>query len=142
MATRASIKIIDNVGNFVCNIYHHYDGYPEYLGNKLLKLSYGSFTNGIQMKSNGSRPELGEMFNGFGCYVATLVSRLKESPGMVYLHSAEEYGERWEDYLYEIIEKPDESGVDIFVYTDYNNGEKKLVKDVLNEVEEFYNGSK
>ena len=38
MATRASIKISDCDGNFIANIYHHYDGYPEGLGQKLIDI--------------------------------------------------------------------------------------------------------
>jgi hypothetical protein len=47
MATRASIKFSDKDGNFIANIYHHYDGYPEYLGNVLLELTSGEVVNGL-----------------------------------------------------------------------------------------------
>jgi hypothetical protein len=36
MATRASIKISNSDGSFVANIYHHYDGYPEALGARVM----------------------------------------------------------------------------------------------------------
>jgi len=58
MATRASIKISDSNGNFVANIYHHYDGYPEGLGAKLIEIcDSGKIVNGLTLAP-------GKKFNG------------------------------------------------------------------------------
>jgi len=115
MATRASIKFSDNNGNFIANVYHHYDGYPEYLGKKLVELTEAPITNGISMKSDGTRPVLGEIFNGMGCLVASVIAKLKEEPGMVYLYTEDDFGECGEDYLYEVIENSEGTGVEVFV---------------------------
>jgi hypothetical protein len=48
MATRASIKISNSDGSFVANIYHHYDGYPEALGARLIEIcDSGVMVNGL-----------------------------------------------------------------------------------------------
>jgi len=102
MATRASIKISDCDGNFIANIYHHYDGYPEGLGQKLIDIcDSGKFVNGL---SAGS----GKQFNGFNDLACSIVFELKEHSGngRVYLNTEDDFGECGEDYLYEIIENP------------------------------------
>jgi hypothetical protein len=114
MATRASIRFRDNEGNFVANIYHHYDGYPGYLGNKLREIiDGGPIENGIS-----GRPVLGEFFNGFGCLVASVVTKLKTSPGNVYLYTEREFGNVFEDYVYDVVQNDAEDGVHIFVSDD------------------------
>ena len=102
MATRASIKISDCDGNFIANIYHHYDGYPEYLGQKLIDIcNSGKLVNGL---SAGQ----GKAFNGFSDLACSIVFELKEHSGngRVYLNTEDDFGECGEDYLYEIIENP------------------------------------
>jgi len=118
MATRASIRFIDNEGNFVANIYHHYDGYPGYLG-KVLKeiIDGGSIGNGIS-----GRPVLGEFFNGFGCLVASVVAKLKTSPGNVYLYTEKDFGNVHEDFVYDVVENAEGNGVHVFVSN--NSGEE------------------
>jgi len=118
MATRASIRFIDNGGNFVANIYHHYDGYPGYLG-KVLKeiIDGGSIGNGIS-----GRPVLGEFFNGFGCLVASVVAKLKTSPGNVYLYTERDFGNVHEDFVYDVVENAEGNGVHVFVSN--NSGEE------------------
>jgi hypothetical protein len=114
MATRASIRFRDNEGNFVANIYHHYDGYPGYLGNVLKEIiNGGPIENGIS-----GRPVLGEFFNGFSCLVASVVAKLKISPGNVYLYTEREFGNVYEDYVYDVIQNDTEDGVHIFVSDD------------------------
>jgi hypothetical protein len=139
MATRASIKLSDSNGNFVANIYHHYDGYPEYLGNVLLELTSGEVVNGL---TAGKNQVLGETFNGTSCLFATLVARLKQVPGQVYLHTEDDFGRCHEDYLYEVIENTEGDGVGVFVKN--IEGEWEFVKDVLdrvsgNDVDKFGN---
>ena len=115
MATRASIKFSDNQGNFIANVYHHWDGYPEYLGAKLLELTTTPITQGIKIKPGNVYPALGEVFNGMGCLVASVVAKLKTEPGSVYMYSERDYGECGENYLYEVIENSEGNGVEVFV---------------------------
>jgi hypothetical protein len=126
MATRASIKFSDKEGNFIANVYHHYDGYPEYLGKKLIELTTAPIEDGISLP----RPALGETFNGMGCLVASVIAKLKDAPGMVYLYTEDDFGNCGEDYLYEVVENSDGTGVEVFV--DMNlDGELELVKEIL-----------
>jgi hypothetical protein len=75
MATRASIKISDSDGNFIANIYHHYDGYPEGLGAKLIEIcDSGKIVNGLNVGA-------GKQFNGFNDLVCSIVFELKEHSG-------------------------------------------------------------
>ena len=128
MATRASIKFSDKDGNFIANVYHHYDGYPEYLGKKLVELTTAPIKNGLSLP----RPVLGEVFNGMGCLVASVIAKLKERPGMVYLYTENDFGDCGEDYLYEVIENSEGTGADVFV--ENLDGEFQLVKEVLEQV--------
>jgi len=132
MATRASIKFSDNEGNFIANVYHHYDGYPEYLGQKLVDLTTAPITNGLTMKPDGSRPVLGEVFNGMGCLVASVISQLKGQPGMVYLYTKDDFGQCNEDYLYEVIENSEGTGAKVFVKN--MEDEWEFVEDILERV--------
>jgi hypothetical protein len=127
MATRASIRFTDNKGNFVANIYHHYDGYPGYLGNKLKEIiDGGPIENGIS-----GRPVLGEFFNGFGCLVASVVAELKTTPGNVYLYTEKDFGNVHEDFVYDVVENAEGNGVDVFVSND-SGEEWHNLEDVLN----------
>ena len=114
MATRASIKFVDKEGNFLANVYHHYDGYPQYLGTKLFELIEGDMVNGL----SGGMNVLGEHFNGMGCLVASVVAMLKTAPGNVYLYSEKDFGNVGEDYLYEVVEYDNGDGVFITVSND------------------------
>ena len=89
MATRAIIRIAEREEGVTFNehpknihtqIYHHYDGYPEYLGvtlaNYLSDISVVnglSGTFGVEEKNNVNKPEA----NGLGCLAAQLVCHLK-----------------------------------------------------------------
>ena len=132
MATRASIKFSDKDGNFIANVYHHYDGYPEYLGQKLVDLTTAPVTNGLTMKPDGTRHVLGEVFNGIGCLVASVVAQLKEQPGMVYLYTEDDFGQCGEDYLYEVIENSESTGAKVFVQN--MEGDWEFVEEVLERV--------
>jgi hypothetical protein len=138
MATRASIKFTDNQGSFIANVYHHYDGYPEYLGRVLTELTAAPIQNGLTLKRgpNGepTRGVLGEVFNGMGCLVASVIAKLKDQPGSVYLYTEADWGECGEDYLYEVVENSEGTGVEVLVSG--NNGdplefEWEFVSDVL-----------
>ena len=132
MATRASIKFSDKNGNFIANVYHHYDGYPEYLGNELLKLTEGRMTSGVSLRKDGSRPLLGESFNGMGCLVASVIAKLKTEVGNVYLYTEDDFGGCGEEYLYEVIENSEGTGAKVFVKN--MEGEWEFVKDILERV--------
>ena len=134
MATRASIKISDSEGRFVANIYHHYDGYPEALGARLIEICDGSIVNGL---SSGQQ---GKTFNGFDDLACSVVFELKGETGngRVYLHAEGDFGQCGEDYLYEIVENPNGGAPLILVMNPFNNNEPELVSDVLNRTEELY----
>ena len=129
MATRASIIFKDVEGNFLANVYKHYDGYPEYLGEELLKLTSGKIVNGLTMKPDGVHHVLGEMFNGMGCLVASVIAKLKDQPGDVYLCPEVDYGNCGEDYLYEVIENNEGTGAVVFIKN--MDGEWDFLESVL-----------
>ena len=130
MATRASIKISDCDGNFIANIYHHYDGYPEGLGAKLVEIcDSGTIVNGLSMGRSGKQ------FNGFNDLACSIVLELKEhsGDGRVYLNTEDDYGKCGEDYLYEIVENPAMRQSPL-VLVENMNGETELVQDILDRV--------
>ena len=134
MATRASIKISNSNGSFVANIYHHYDGYPEALGARLIEICDGSIVNGL---SSGQQ---GKTFNGFDDLACSVVFELKGETGngRVYLHAEDDFGQCGEDYLYEIVENPKGGAPLILVMNPFNGNEPELVSDVLDRTEELY----
>jgi hypothetical protein len=128
MATRASIKFKDRDGRFIANVYHHYDGYPSYLGSKLLELTNGKLVNGIPINPTE------RVFNGFGCLVASVIEGLKDRAGGVYLYGEDEYGGVGEEYLYEVVES--KNGCQVLVKSLHSmeamvDGEFVPVEDVL-----------
>ena len=134
MATRASIKISNSDGGFVANIYHHYDGYPEALGARLIEICDGSIVNGLNSGQQG------KTFNGFDDLACSVVFELKghTGDGRVYLHAEDDFGKCGEDYLYEIVENPNGGAPLILVMNPFNDNEPELVSDVLDRVEELY----
>ena len=134
MATRASIKISNSNGSFGANIYHHYDGYPEALGARLIEICDGSIVNGL---SSGQQ---GKTFNGFDDLACSVVFELKGETGngRVYLHAEKDFGQCGEDYLYEIVENPNGGAPLILVMNPFNGNEPELVSDVLDRTEELY----
>tara|TARA_R100000700_G_scaffold5179_1_gene8514 strand:- start:338 stop:766 length:429 start_codon:yes stop_codon:yes gene_type:complete len=123
MATRALINFVERkdgvsfsehpgVDQIHVQIYHHYDGYPEYLGVKLANLLDGyNIVNGI---SHGMQ---GPYANGMSCLTAQIVGLLKDGPGNVYLQKPVE--KDWEDYEYFIWVK---DHADIWIsILDYDN---------------------
>jgi len=129
MATRASIKFSDKDGNFIANVYHHYDGYPEYLGKTLLELTSGEVVNGLTL---GKDQVLAKRLMAHRvCLLRLLLG--KASTRSVYLHTEGDFGQCHEDYLYEVIENTEGNGVGVFVTN--IEGEWELVKDVLDRVD-------
>ena len=104
MGTRATIKIAkreegvsfsERPEKFMVSIYHHFDGYPEYLGVTLASyLDDKKITNGL-----GSDRDT--VFNGLGCMAASIIAELKEEAGNVYIEDPERPS-GWIDYEYYI----------------------------------------
>lgn len=93
MGTRALIHIKDtDTTTTIATIYHHMDGYPDYLGNRIKDLLSGSISNGVQPGA----------FNGMGCAAASLVKGLKDGPGGVYLYPPDTC-ECGEEFVYTIL---------------------------------------
>jgi len=90
MATRAIIRLAkreegvtfsEHPDAIHTQIYHHHDGYPEYLGVRLSKyLRDFKVVNGI-----GRKDEEQKLANGLGCLSAQIVSKFKNGPGGVYV---------------------------------------------------------
>jgi len=99
MGTRASV-IFKEKGKTVAAIYRQYDGYvSDGLGDELVNIvSEGKVGNGIGYP----RPKLGSYFNGAGCLFATVVAKLKDEVGNVYICPVNEVGNQGEDYIYTV----------------------------------------
>ena len=109
MSTRATIRIAkreegvsfnEHTEDYHTQIYHHYDGYPEFLG-----VALAEFFDGFQV-TNGNGPK--RSANGLGCLSAQLLTHLKlgkhynkyeMGPGNVYIDKND--GERRGDCDYE-----------------------------------------
>jgi hypothetical protein len=102
MGTRATINIAkreegvsfsEKPDKVLVSIYHHFDGYPEYLGVTLANyLENKKIVNGL---GNRNSP----VFNGLGCMAASIIKELKEEAGNVYIEDPERpHG--WLDYEY------------------------------------------
>lgn len=97
MATRASV-IFKHFGEPVFAMYKHYDGYPDGLGKEIKEIvSGGKLVNGL-----GPDKTLGSYFNGYGCMWATIIAKLKNQPGDVYICKISDVGQQGEDYVYEV----------------------------------------
>jgi hypothetical protein len=111
MGTRSTYRVIEQfkddkgkvVNQDICLIYVQYDGYPTGHPMETAEwLSSGKVVNGYSMSE-----EL--QFNGAGCLAAQLVAKMKTGTGGVYLQTLKSRGNSWEDYLYDIIIKEDNS---------------------------------
>ena len=90
MATRAIIRLAEREEGVTFSehpdvihtqIYHHHDGYPEYLGVRLSEYLHDfKVVNGI-----GRKDEEQKLANGLGCLSAQIVSKFKNGPGGVYV---------------------------------------------------------
>ena len=104
MGTRATIKIArreegvsfsEKPEKFMVSIYHHFDGYPEYLGVTLANYLLGTKI------VNGLGNDRDTVFNGLGCMAASIIAELKEEAGNVYIEDPE-CPSGWIDYEYYI----------------------------------------
>lgn len=97
MGTRALINIrkADKASDIITTIYHHMDGYPSYLGDRIKEIL------GDKQLVNGVSDYKREV-NGMGCAAAMLIGPLKGGEaGGVYIYAA---GTKdvWEEYVYDI----------------------------------------
>ena len=102
MGTRATISIAkreegvsfsEKPDKKLVSIYHHYDGYPEYLGVTLANyLQDKTITNGLNRNDKNC-------FNGIACMAASIIKELKEEAGNVYIEDPE-HPSSWLSYEY------------------------------------------
>ena len=124
MGTRSTYRIIEQytddksqkvMNQEICLVYRQFDGYPTGHPMETAEwLSKGKVVNGY---SNTDTLQ----FNGAGCLAAQLVAKYKEGVGGTYIQSLKSRGNSWEDYLYDIIIKEDNT----IEYVCYENGSKK-----------------
>ena len=102
MATRATIHVAkreegvsfsEKPDKTIVDIYHHWDGYPEGLGVTLADyLENKKILNGLPINPV-------DVFNGMGCLAASLITKLKDGPGNVYIDGPD-VKRSWIDYEY------------------------------------------
>ena len=105
MATRAlicfakreeGVSFSEKPDKVLVSIYHHYDGYPEYLGVTLANyLEDKKIVNGLSADRDAP------VFNGLGCMAASIIAELKDEPGNVYIEDPNK-PHAWLDYEYYI----------------------------------------
>lgn len=112
MGTRSTYRIIEQYKNKVLGqevvesnplalVYFQYDGYPSGHPSETADwLASGKVVNGY-----GKTDSL--QFNGAGCLTAQFIAKFKQGVGGVYIHAMTSRGNSWEDYLYDIIVKID-----------------------------------
>jgi hypothetical protein len=125
MGTRSTYRIIEQISDTkagkvinqdICLMYLQYDGYPTGHPTETAEwLASGTVVNGLSMN------ETRLVFNGPACLAAQLVAKYKTGPGGCYLQPLKSRGNSWEDYLYDIIIKEDNS----IEYVCYENGRRK-----------------
>ena len=97
MGTRALINVrrADKASDIITTIYHHMDGYPSYLGDRIKEILGGKqLVNGISERE--------KQVNGMGCAAAMLIGPLKGGEaGGVYIY-APGTKDVWEDYVYDL----------------------------------------
>jgi hypothetical protein len=124
MGTRSTYRIISQYKNEadeiqespLALIYFQYDGYPSGHPSETAEwLASGKVVNGY-----GNTDTL--QFNGAGCLAAQMIAKYKQGVGGVYLHDMATRGNSWEDYLYDIIVKEDNS----IEFVCYENNDEPL----------------
>jgi len=105
MATRATVSIArreegvsfsEKPEKHMVSIYHHFDGYPEYLG-----VTLANYLEGKKIVNGLSADRDAPVFNGLGCMAASIIAELKEEAGNVYIEDPERPS-GWIDYEYYI----------------------------------------
>ena len=118
MGTRSLTRIKDGKKELTV-MYRQFDGYLDGHGKELAEwLADANIVNGIRMDENRT------VFNGMGCFAASMFKHFKEEAGGIYCYPA---GAKdcWEEYNYIISESP-KGQIKIKVTTD-------KLKDILFE---------
>jgi len=141
MGTRSTYRIIEQwkddetkkvENNELCLVYRQYDGYPEGHPFETAEwLAGGRVVNGLGL----SEDQL--VFNGAGCLAAQMIAKFKDGPGGTYIHSLSSRGKCWEDYLYDIIVKPDRS-IEYVCYENYSDEPTEIFRGTPQEFVEKY----
>ena len=98
MSTRALTVVYNNHDEPLVVIYCHSDGYPNGYGADLARiLKDRAIVNGIEI------PGQKNASNSMGCLAATIVAKLKEGIGGIYLRSDsdKDYGQEFEYHIWE-----------------------------------------
>lgn len=127
MGTPSTYRFIDSYeyegkksNHKLAHVYFQYDGYPEGHPYETAKwLSKGKLVNGI-----GVREDDTPIFNGASCLVAQFIAENKQGAGGVYVNAPQNFGQSWEDYLYDIIVK---DGKTITMIAYENHAKKKRI---------------
>ena len=123
-------KKVEN--NELCLVYRQYDGYPEGHPFETTEwLAGGRVVNGLGLNEEQL------VFNGAGCLAAQMIAKFKEGPGGTYMHSLSSRGKCWEDYLYDIIVKPDRS-IEYVCYENYSDEPTEIFRGTPQEFVEKY----
>ena len=141
MGTRSTYRIIEQwnneetkkvENNEICLVYRQYDGYPSGHPFETAEwLAGGKVVNGLGL----SNSEL--VFNGAGCLAAQLIHNYKDGPGGIYMYSLDSRGKNWEDYLYDIIVKLDQS-IEYVCYENYSDEPTEVFRGTPQEFVEKY----
>ncbi len=101
MGTRAAVRFHETAereNDVIVTLFRQYDGYPSDMGRDLQEVCPTEIVNGFTPDDNRE----GTVANGMGCLAATVVSRLKEKIGNVYLYSPGRAEDAYVAYVYEI----------------------------------------
>jgi len=80
MGTRSLTRIMDD-GKEICCIYRQFDGYPSGHGAALAAILAGT------QIVNGMSGDYSKIHNGMGCLAASVIAKLKDGPGGIYLYA-------------------------------------------------------
>lgn len=97
MGTRSLTFVIDDNSKVMC-LYRQFDSYPSGHGRELAEMLAGSVVvNGY----SSSTPK--KAYNGMGCLAASIVAKLKDGIGNIYLYptDTEDAGQDYEYHIFE-----------------------------------------
>ena len=109
MGTRSTYRFIEQYkneqnkieSNAIALVYFQYDGYPSGHPSETAEwLASGKVVHGYGMTDT-------LQFNGAGCLIAQFIAKYKAGVGGVYVNRLDSRGQSWEDYLYDVIVKED-----------------------------------
>lgn len=98
MGTPALVSIFDEDGDPLVNVYHQYDGDPNWVGKELARvLGTYALQDGLGLASE-TRGQ--KVCNGPGCLAPTYIREVKLEPGAVYIVPTT--GEWYAKFFYEV----------------------------------------